>query len=195
MCHLITPTANDVDVLVLQHPLEVHQEKGSARMLRLSLQHCHLIVGEAFDPGALRQALEAGDRRSVLLYPATPDYPAPAVDNADPGLLTGLRLVVLDGTWRKSRKMLHLNPLLQTLPRLALAEPPPSQYSIRKAHRPDQRSTLEATCLALGQLERQPERYAPLQAAFDDFVASVAQRMRPGTAAPSGEAGEPPLDG
>ena len=31
-----------------------------------------------------------------------------------------LRLIVLDGTWRKSRKMLYRNPLLQQLPRLSL---------------------------------------------------------------------------
>jgi DTW domain-containing protein YfiP len=83
---------------------------------------------------------------------------------------TQLRLVVLDGTWRKSRKMLHLNPLLQQLPRLSLKDMAASHYVIRKAHRPDQLSTLEATCAALSQLEQNTERFAPLLAAFDGFV-------------------------
>ena len=60
--------------------------------------------------------------------------------------------------------MLHLNPLLQQLPRLALSDMPASNYKIRKAHRPDQLSTLEATCAALVQLEKQ-------SAPFDGFVA------------------------
>ena len=64
-----------------------------------------------------------------------------------------LRLVLLDGTWRKSRKMLWANPLLQALPRLALHHVPASRYAIRKAHAPHQLSTLEATQQALRHLE------------------------------------------
>ena len=82
-----------------------------------------------------------------------------------------LRLIVLDGTWRKSRKMLHLNPLLQHIPRIALRNQPASHYTIRKAHRPDQLSTLEATCAALIQLEGNAARFQPLLTAFDGFVA------------------------
>jgi DTW domain-containing protein YfiP len=78
---------------------------------------------------------------------------------------------VLDGTWRKSRKMLYQNPLLQQLPRLALRDMPASRYLIRKAHRSDQLSTLEATCTALMQLEGGVERFQPLLAAFHGFVA------------------------
>ena len=75
--------------------------------------------------------------------------------------------------------MLHLNPVLQTLPRLALRDRPPSHYRIRKAHLPDQLSTLEATCAALGQLEGGDAPFEPLLQAFDGFV---AQHMayRPG---------------
>lgn len=82
-----------------------------------------------------------------------------------------LRLIVLDGTWRKSRKMLYLNPLLQQLPRLQLQGMPASHYLIRKAHRPDQLSTLEATCAALVELEGNAEKFSPLLSAFDGFVA------------------------
>ena len=81
---------------------------------------------------------------------------------------------MLDGTWRKSLKMLHLNPALQALPRLALQAQAPSRYLIRKAHHPDQLSTLEASCLALAQLEQAPDRYAPLLTAFSAFVGEQA---------------------
>jgi len=88
-----------------------------------------------------------------------------------------LRLVVLDATWRKSRKLLHLHPLLQALPRLPLRDPPPSLYRIRKAHRPDQLSTLEATCYALMQLEQRSAPYQPLLQAFDGFVQEQLERV------------------
>lgn len=84
---------------------------------------------------------------------------------------TQLRLIVLDGTWRKSRKILYLNPLLQQLPRLSLRDMPASHYRIRRAQAPDQLSTLEATCAALAQLEGDAEKFQPLLAAFDGFVA------------------------
>jgi len=62
---------------------------------------------------------------------ATPAATAPDWSVMPPAQL---RLVVLDATWRKSRKLLHLHPLLQALPRLPLRDPPPSLYRIRKAH-------------------------------------------------------------
>ncbi len=62
--------------------------------------------------------------------------------------LPQLRLVVLDGTWRKSRKMLYLNPLLQALPRLPLVDLPALQYRIRKAQQAHQLSSFEASVAA-----------------------------------------------
>ncbi|MEX8492464.1 tRNA-uridine aminocarboxypropyltransferase [Sphaerotilus sp.] len=174
LCRWTTPVDNTVEVLILQHPLETGQAKGSAVLLLQSLANSRLSTGEQFDAVALDTLLHAGNRTSVLLYPEDPG-PAQTVDHAPiPAEAERLRLVVLDGTWRKSRKLLHLNPALQRLPRFALAEPPPSQYTIRKAHRPDQLSTLEATCLALVQLEQAPARYAPLLSAFGAFVGHFA---------------------
>ncbi|WUR11714.1 tRNA-uridine aminocarboxypropyltransferase [[Empedobacter] haloabium] len=175
ICQWITPTPMRAGVLLLQHPLEVHNAKNSARLLHLSLPGSVLVIGETFAASTL-QTLLAGPRRAVLLYPDTPGdaslgiappppfEPAWAIDPAN------LLLVVLDATWRKSRKMLYLNPALQALPRLALRDVAPSRYDIRKAHAPGQLSTLEAAVHALAQLEDDTGRYAPLLNAFDGFV-------------------------
>lgn len=166
ICRWVRPLDSPVELLILQHPLEVANAKNSARLLHLSVAGSVLEVGEAFEPARLDALLHAGGRRPVLLYPDTPEAPPPA-PLPEPA---GLRLVVLDATWRKSRKMLHLNPALKQLPRLALRDMPASNYRIRKAHAPDQLSTLEASAHALGQLDGEPARYAPLFAAFDGFV-------------------------
>jgi DTW domain-containing protein len=181
ICQWTTPTAHRVEVLILQHPLEATQAKGSARLLHLSLLSSRLVIGEVFDEQELEVLLHApfepGAQRkqAILLYPDMPDDAGMArsatpvdVAQADPA---GLRLVVLDGTWRKSRKMLYANSLLQSLPRFALRNAPASQYLIRKAHGAHQLSTLEATCYALMQLEGGEARYAPLLDAFRGFVA------------------------
>jgi DTW domain-containing protein YfiP len=173
ICRFITPTPHATEVLILQHWLEEHHAKNSARLLHLSLQQSRMAVGEVFDDTAL-QVLMPEPRYTVLLYPPTAyeGHATPAALDTtqllDP---SHVRLVVLDATWRKSRKMLHLSPTLQRLPRLALADMPEGRYAIRKAHQPGQLSTLEATCAALAQLEGDSDRWQPLMAAFDGFVA------------------------
>ena len=186
ICRWITPTDNAIKVLLLQHPLEVHAAKGTARLLQLSLRGSRMVSGERIDPlhlmSLLTEPFDAADadqrvRRSILQYPETPQDHAlglAAPPPLTPELLAEpdrLRLVVLDGTWRKSRKMLYLNPLLQQLPRLSLQGLPASNYLIRKAHQPDQWSTLEATCAALARLEGDAEKFQPLLRAFDGFIA------------------------
>ena len=219
LCAWLRPTANQASLLILQHPMERDQAKGSARLLRLSLARCRCEQGERFDPEALAGWLAAtpagGAVRSLLLFPqAFPEAfskefpqalphsfpqvpgqaggrdafempadaaPGPAVppEPLEPTTIGEWQLVLIDATWRKARKMLALNPLLQALPRWGLRALPPSRYAIRKAQRPEQRSTLEAACLGLGQLEREPARYDALLSAFDGWVAQCAARTPP----------------
>jgi DTW domain-containing protein YfiP len=175
ICHWIVATLPLVELLILQHPLEVHQAKGSARLLHLSLNGSQLLTGEIFDDAYLERELYCGGKTPILLYPENPV--AGDLLRSPPALTPDilaqperLRLVVLDGTWRKSRKMLYQNRLLQELPRLPLSDMPASHYRIRKAHKPDQLSTLEASCQALIQLEDDAEKYQPLLNAFDGFI-------------------------
>ena len=185
ICALVHPVHSDVQVLILQHPMEVHETKGTARALHLCLgAQSRLEVGEAFDPSQLAHWLNepwhSGDapRQPVLLYPESPEPPTHSPESPNPAKApdspanstainpapTALRLVVLDGTWRKSLKMLHANPALHTLPRLPLNVTAAGRYRIRKARRADQLSTLEASALALGQLQGWEEGASPLVA-------------------------------
>jgi DTW domain-containing protein YfiP len=177
LCALARPTAHRTEVLVLQHPQEQRQAKNSVALLRLSLAHCEVVVGERFAPGTLQALLQRPGRDTRLLYPDVPAAPAPSA----PGT-TGapLRLVVLDATWRKSLRMLLEHPVLAALPRLSLDAPTPTRYrAIRAARRADQVSTLEATVQALAMLEGPPFDAAPLLDAFGCFVTGVQARQRP----------------
>ena len=176
ICASIVSVSHTVEVLILQHPMEVVNAKGSARLLHLCLPGSRLVVGETFDALQLQTLLSG--KNNLLLYPATDGTRLPIAPsfsssgNAATARVpaSSLRLVVLDASWRKSRKMLYQNPLLQTVPRLSLRDAPPSRYLIRKAHAPHQLSTLEATCYALMQLEPDAQ-LQPLIGAFDAFVA------------------------
>ena len=138
-----------------------------------------MVTGEVFDVSFFDNP-----KYSILLYPET--LPNPSLGLAVPPVLdtswlvtpNQLRLVVIDGTWRKSRKMLYLNPALQRMPRFALHDLPISverRYSIRKAHKVDQLSTLEATCIALTQIGGDQAKFEPLLAVFDGFVAQQSR--------------------
>jgi DTW domain-containing protein YfiP len=186
ICRWAAPVASAVEVLILQHPMEVENAKGSARLLHFCLPGSRIETGERFDEDALRAMLGANGRQPVLLYPDTPGDrslgiapPPPFGAELAPA---AIQLVVLDATWRKSRKMLYLTPALQALPRLPLRNTPPSHYLIRKAHAPDQLSTLEATCHALAQLEGDEHRYDSVIAAFDGFVAQQQAQAARGNA-------------
>ncbi|MET3117335.1 DTW domain-containing protein YfiP [Undibacterium sp. GrIS 1.8] len=176
ICHWIVAINPQVEIVILQHPLEVQNAKGSARLLHLSLTGSQICIGEKFEESLLKSLLDVPGKNSILLYPETPQdqgigvMPAPVFDVRLLAQPDKIRLIVLDGTWRKSRKMLYLNPLLQTLPRLPLRDTATSLYRIRKAHKPDQLSSLEATCYALMMLENTSEKYQPLLDAFDGFV-------------------------
>ena len=152
LCALVQPTLHRTDVLVLQHPLEQSEAKNSVALLRLSLAHCRVVVGDRFDDATLCALLRPPGRQVRLLYPdvpAVPAPPAPALNPAEP-----LRLLVIDATWRKSLRMLLEHPLLAALPRLTLTTPEPTRYrALRAACNPEQLSTLEATVHALATLE------------------------------------------
>ena len=100
-----------------------------------------------------------------------------------------LRLVVLDGTWRKSRKMLYRNPGLQQLPRLALQDLPPGRYAIRKAQAPDQLSSFEAAALALARLHAWEAGHPAWVQLLQSFEAAMAlhQRLQAAGRVPPGD--------
>lgn len=177
ICAFIRPLTNKTELLILQHPQESTHAKNTAGLLHLSLQHSQLYIGEEFTEAQLNAWLYAGDKQPLLLYPALADYqslglepppPTPALTHWRP---EQIRLVVLDATWRKSRKLLYCNRPLQKLPLLSLHQVPESLYTIRKAQRKNQLSTLEASCYALQQLEQNSVDYSPLLQAMSEFVA------------------------
>jgi DTW domain-containing protein YfiP len=176
ICAAVERVDGAVELLILMHPLEVGQAKNSGRLLHLCVPGSRIVVGETFDAPALDELLHGDGRQPVLLYPAAPDAPAAA------GLAlphpARTRLVVIDATWRKSRKMLYLNPSLAGLPRLALGDVPASAYRIRKAHAPHQLSSFEAAAYAMGQLTGDYAGREKLLAAFERFVVQQAAFAR-----------------
>ncbi|WHS61860.1 DTW domain-containing protein [Pseudomonas sp. G2-4] len=163
LCPLIPSLDSRTRVLLLQHPSEVNHALNTARLAALGLNNAELIVGEVFED--LPSLLNPPGYRARLLFPGDDAQPLQAYVPSDEPLL----LVVPDGTWRKARKLLHLNPLLATLPRVTLAEGGVSRYRLRKAPGPGALSTVEAIVQALQTLE-EPACFEPLLRPFEALI-------------------------
>ncbi|MBC8651012.1 DTW domain-containing protein [Pseudomonas sp. MTM4] len=144
LCALIPSLVSETEVLILQHPSETGHALNTARLAALGLTSAELRVGERFDDLPVNDS-----RESYLLFPGDDAVSLAQLAAED----RPLRLVVPDGTWRKARKLLHLNPALASLPRVALPEGLTSRYRLRKAPMPGALSTLEAIVVALNALE------------------------------------------
>lgn len=135
--------------MLLQHPRERYVAIGTAHMASLCLPGSELHVGVDWSSSEpLRRALSDPSRPPILLYPG--EGAIDIVAHPPPGPVT---LVVIDGTWSQTKKVLRENPILAALPRYAFVPPAPSEYRIRKE--PDFASvaTIEALVHALAALE------------------------------------------
>ncbi|NMX69932.1 DTW domain-containing protein [Pseudomonas sp. WS 5111] len=163
LCALIPRLDSRTRVLLLQHPSEVNHALNTARLAALGLVNAQLVVGEIFED--LQALLNPPGYQARLLFPAEDAQPLQAYSPSSQPLL----LVVPDGTWRKARKLLHLNPLLAALPRVTLAEGAVSRYRLRKAPGPGALSTVEAIVQALQVLEA-PQSFEPLLRPFEALI-------------------------
>lgn len=172
LCSVLPELDNQVEVVFLQHPLESKHIKGTAWLTHASLKNTRFEVGEQFPKDVLDDTLRS-NKRTFLLYPATQEEAVTtyqAEGFPDEFSLSDCRILILDGTWKKTKKMLFLNPALAKLPRIVINPDLPSSYKIRKQKNAQSLSTLEATMLLLEQLEK-TDRYQALLKVMDALIA------------------------
>ena len=172
LCALIPQLDSRTRVLLLQHPSEVGHALNTARLADLGLLNAELRVGEVFED--LATLLNPPGYQARLLFPGEDAQLIGTARPSDASL--PWLLVVPDGTWRKARKLLHLNPLLAQLPRVTLPEGAVSRYRLRKAPGPGALSTLEAIVQALEILEA-PTSFAPLLRPFEALIEGQIEAM------------------
>ena len=169
LCKATVQRCSRYRLTLLQHPKEARHALSSAPLLARSIPGSRLIVGEHFDPESLLGS--CWRQHSLLLYPGEPAISTSEALSAD---IT--QLIMLDGTWRKTAKLLHLNPWLHELPRLTLDVNQPSRYRIRKSPRADGLSTIEAAVLALNSLHGNDD-YDAILGAFELMIDQQIRAM------------------
>lgn len=145
LCAVLPCLEVRTELHVLRHVREEDKLSNSARVAALALPslrlHRYGQQGPRFDATPL---LGPG---TALLYPLEAGGP-----EADPTRVR--RLVVVDGTWAQTRRMVRRVPGLLELPRLRLPpDPPAPRRRLRRPTTPEGLSTLEALAAALEVLE------------------------------------------
>lgn len=165
-CAHVTQLHTRTRVVLLQHPRERDVPIGTAHMASLCLPNAELHVGVHWrGSAALARALSDPARPAALLYPGEG-----AIDVVQHPPTSPVTLVVVDGTWSQTRKVVRENPELGALPRYAFTPPTPSEYRIRKEPDDTCVSTIEALVHVLGALEGDPERCRALLLPFRAMV-------------------------
>ena len=182
ICQWITPLESDVELIILQHPSEEHRPMGTARILSLSLGNSVTFIGEDFsDHEWLNRLLSDGAYHHTILYPGESSLSVEQLseNGARDVMDKKLRVILLDGTWKKAFKMWQVSGNLQQLDTLHLPKDLKGNYRIRKAPSENSLSTVEAGYHLLSLL--QPSRdFTPLLTAFDRMIQFQIDQMPPG---------------
>jgi DTW domain-containing protein YfiP len=197
VCENVSPIANRIQVVILQHPQEQDVDLGTARLTALHFKNASVKVGLSWPSLSKALGLKTGQpadpKRWAVLYLGSAQpakfpqgrsivalnkkgEPLPDQDEA----LKHLQgLIVLDGTWAQVKTLWWRNPWLLKTRRMALKPARPSRYgTLRREARREALSSLEATALAMSTLENNPSIADALHGSFERLLAAYRARPR-----------------
>ncbi|KDO22748.1 hypothetical protein SPRG_21097 [Saprolegnia parasitica CBS 223.65] len=145
----------------VQHPNEAKRKAlSSVPLLAHALDNFTLEVAD------VASAPPPDDRRQRVLL-----FPGPTATLLSPRAIANLELVVVDGTWKEAKRIVHMSPSLQALPRVLIACDSASLYgTLRKEPKDGCVSTLEAVAQAITVLSGDAAIQATLLSLFGSVV-------------------------
>jgi tRNA-uridine aminocarboxypropyltransferase len=166
LCGRIKKQANQIKIIVLQHPDEADHTKGSAIIAELGLQQYQCWKGENFKQHTLLNELISREANEMIVL-----YPAEQAQELTMTLLPKVKyLLIIDATWRKAKRIWECNPQLQRLRCAKLTTGLNSNYRIRKVPGQGYLSTVESIVEGLRVLEDCPKAYQPMLTLFDEMI-------------------------
>ncbi|WP_165767371.1 tRNA-uridine aminocarboxypropyltransferase [Parendozoicomonas haliclonae] len=173
-CSGLDTCAAPFRIVILRPGKEKKHALNTGGIVDLAVSNCEILEGEDFSSNeALLKLLELYQGRCWLLYPGEqvdePDVLSVRRAEQSPDSNEQL-LIVLDATWKKSRKMLYLFPRLAELPRISLSEPMASRYRLRKVPGQGFLSTVEAVVAVLEQAGHSQNACRQMLQAFESMI-------------------------
>lgn len=161
LCKYLKPIANLFPVTVLRHKSEAKHALNTVNLLQKTLDRISVVDGEYFQQDSLTLSQD-----SYLVYPG--DDALNIEDIEDIEVSSSTNFVLLDGSWKKTRKILYCNPWLEKLPKVKLPQQA-SRYFLRK-QKEQGFSTLEAAHSILSKVENDEEKYQGLLKILDQLM-------------------------
>lgn len=128
-------------LIILRHKDEKNHYLNTAKILELSLTNAKIFDGEIFSTDIFNDYPTI--KNWVLIFPTEDSHSSTELKEKNPpSKIEGI--IMIDGTWKKAKKIFYLNSFLQNLPKAKLAQSYPSQYELRKCGKENFLSTLEA---------------------------------------------------
>ncbi len=179
LCAYLFPIENQTTLIILQHPSETDHALNTVRLMKKTFQKIIVITDEKFSLNSQFMELYKNFKESMGLLFLSPSS-LPIENYSDRKLSSKItHLVLLDGTWKKAKKIFHLSPELHSLPNYALKSQQKSQYRLRKSPIAGALSTLEASVLALKIVEPtiNLQSLELLEKAFDKMIENQIDKM------------------
>jgi DTW domain-containing protein YfiP len=183
LCNQVDVSHLVPSVIILRHPSERSKTLSTVSLIKQRYPQVLVKEGETFSP--LRY------QNMALLFPDAETEKdrlgrngSSAITSSDNGSSNNVsvdrvdkldvqveqrKLVLLDATWRKAKRMLHENPWLAALPRVSVEPSSVSDYLLRKVPNSTALSTVEAFAMIQGD--------AALQDLFKVFMHKQIQLM------------------
>lgn len=164
-----------LEVVILQHPSEQKQALATVPLIKQCLSPANILVGEDFSSQPMIDALLSEPDSVRVIYPA---------DNAEPWQINSAissapkikTLIVIDGTWRKAKRIWHMNPWLTNFKAVVLEGMNASAYRIRSSSVEGGVSTIEAVVGALNYLTASQD-YDALLKPFKAMIGQQIEKM------------------
>ena len=197
-CHTIHVVDNHWPIIILQHAGETNRAIGTAKIAQLSLKNCQTYIyqtqphtqtkqskGDKFSDTQIseqnkRLVESICEQSPLLVYPGDNSAPIEQLAtevNKKPQTQDKPPLLFIDGTWRKSRRMLYECPALAALHRVSLQSGQASRYLIRKVPNDSALSTVEAIAASLSALEGSKDKYQSLLNSMDWMIEQQIKAM------------------
>lgn len=142
----IQPTVKlPFQLTILSNPEEFIKPTNTAKLLKNSYSETDIIEWKRKEPPLnLIESLKDQKIHPYVLYPANNALTFDEIDFSNFKKGSKIRIILLDGTWKQSRKMYNHSDYLQNLPALKLVTETKSQYQLRNQRGLGRLSTIES---------------------------------------------------
>lgn len=177
LCDSLKLVDNSTHLIILQHPQETKHPLNTVRIMKKSFKNLSVFTGEDFTHDVrLNEILANAKNSPVLLYPSLDAITLENKINKSTDNQKITHLILIDGTWRKAKKIYLSSMNLQTLAAIKLEDAPETHYKIRKSNLSDSLSTLEASIHTLKIIEKSLDTTSAMEA-FTKMIEMQIEKM------------------